>query len=390
MIDFQSLREQMKAFGDFQLSYNESREEALQDALRAYEQHKHNSVSWAVPSDTHEKLVALPITDDSAIDPDPAATFECAERATPMTVVASDGSQIYPDRHIEPLCYLLNVSRIAFHYGTREAPLLASRSTLCFRGQSIEDLDDEVVEVTGRDVVSALRDELELTELLETAQSFSQQGRPLLAMADGTLIRWMLRKMQNPDLESRLLHRYVKALLSFSDHDIPMCSYISMPANKEFIRLLMHQVYGDAREREQRIRDLNDGALLRNILPAGARSAVFKSKSKVLDAYDSRVHVCFFYVHVGVKGVFQEVARVEIPYWVAQNKTYLEQVHATVLSEAEKGNGYPMILSEAHEQAVVRAPERALFYQMIEEESIKQGRPPGLSLKKRSKDQPGL
>ena len=328
----------------------------------------------------HAKLMANPIDDQ------PARFYPPMARPDALTVVATDGSQIYPDRHREPLWYLINISKIVFHYGTVEAPLMEAEPTLFFRGQALDGVDEEHIEVTGRDVISAVRDELELSALVDTAQAARSGSRPLIALADGTLIRWMLRGIKNPELEAKLLNNYVQVLMRFRDATIPLGSYISMPGNKEVVRLLMHQVYPNAEEREARIKEINDRLFFEQILPVGSRSAIFKSQSKILSGYDTDVQVCFFYVRVPAGEVSSEIARVECPVWMTGEGGWIDLLHTTVVSEARKGRGYPMILSEAHEHAVVRGQERALFYEMIEQLSIEQGRPVALSMKQRSKD----
>jgi NurA-like 5'-3' nuclease len=63
-------------------------------------------------------------------------------------------------------------------------------------------------------------------------------------------------------------------------------------------------------------------------------------------------------------------------------------VHGTILSECDKGDGYPMILSEAHERAVIRGPERELFYRLLERSLQDAGQPVNTSSKHASKQVP--
>ena len=382
MLDFQALRQQLKEFTSYQLQFQEDTAFSLRWAEALYRELEGSGEPWKVTAneDTRDKLMAIPLDDQ------PTAHYEGPSRPTPMIVVATDGSQIYPDRHKEPLWYLINVSRIAFHYGTLQPPCLESVPTLFFRGQEIEGLDTEQFEITGQDVVSALRDEKELSTLFDLAMEYNQKDVPLLAIADGTLIRWMLRGIKNPKQEKALLSRYVDILDRFWKEQIAVCSYISMPGNKEFIRLLAHQVIDDPKEREDRIKDLNDRLVFERILPRGARSPLFKSQSKILSGYSADLQVCYFYVHVEASETVHEIARVEVPMWMTKDSDRINRVHATVLSEARKGRGYPMILSEAHEHAVVRGSERSLFYEMIEKLSVEQGRPLSTSLKLRAKE----
>jgi hypothetical protein len=64
-----------------------------------------------------------------------------------------------------------------------------------------------------------------------------------------------------------------------------------------------------------------------------------------------------------------------MPAWVAAQPEWVDRIHAVVLDEVEKGGGYPMILSEAHERAVVRARERDVFYRILERQMRAAGLP---------------
>ena len=72
-----------------------------------------------------------------------------------------------------------------------------------------------------------------------------------------------------------------------------------------------------------------------------------------------RVH--FFYVNVE-----EEIARVEVPGWVAADRALLDLTHTLVMDNARRGGGYPVVLQEAHEQAVVTGADREAFQNMVE------------------------
>jgi hypothetical protein len=320
----------------------------------------------------------------------PAGCTACGPRPTPVTVVATDGSQIYPDRHFEPTCYLLNISRIAFQYGTLERPLMESVPQFRYRRSELEDHFDELLESATAEVVSAIRDEYELQALLEVAREARMAGRPLVALADGTLIRWMLRRMRDRAVEQRLIERYTRLLEQFRTEQIPLCSYISMPGNTEVVNLLRFHL-GEAdvpADPGASLQGLADRHLFERVLGPGERSAVFESASHIQREYGAADRICYFYVHVAPRPVAAEIGRVEVPVWVAEDARLLDLVHAVVLSECEKGGGYPMILSEAHERAVIRVRERELFYRLVERQMATAGLPYAGSRKQASKQRP--
>lgn len=386
MLDLQKLRQQFDGFTAYQ-----AQEQAL---LR----HKHRLALHTLSSCGPQWEDVKALVEDTKVSwlvaelrERPDLTYTCGPRPTPITLVATDGSQIYPDRHVEPTCYLLNVSRIAFHYGTLEQPLMEAVPQFRYRKQDLEDHFDDLIEQATTEVVSALRDEYELQALLETALECRKPHRPLVALADGTLIRWMLRRMQNHKLEAELIARYTHILRQFQEAEIPLASYISMPGNTEVVNLL--RVVRGEHEQASLFEDialegLTDRRLFEAIIPLGERSAVFTSASRIQRAYGTANRICYFYIHVPVSAHESELGRIEIPEWVADQPHLLDRIHAVVLSECEKGNGYPMILSEAHERAVVRAKEKEVFYTMIREEMAQSGLPFIGSQKQASKRKP--
>ena len=90
--------------------------------------------------------------------------------------------------------------------------------------------------------------------------------------------------------------------------------------------------------------------------------------------------IYFYYLNTG-----DEIARVEVPAWVAHNDAMLELSHALILDQCRKGFGYPIALMEAHEQAVIGGPERETFRQMVEDSLAQHQLPVYTSQKDRSK-----
>ena len=80
-----------------------------------------------------------------------------------------------------------------------------------------------------------------------------------------------------------------------------------------------------------------------------------------------------------------EVARVEIPQWTALNEDLLNLTHSLTLDQCHRGHGYPVALSESHEQAVVTGADRENFWQMIEASLVDEHLPCLSSAKSRSK-----
>jgi hypothetical protein len=331
------------------------------------------------------------------------------ERPPELTVVAADGSQIFPDRNEVASCFLINLGFVVITYGTGERPLLDSKPLLFYED---EDLYREWSGRKGmitREQVGHKRMAMEfdkLTQLVEVAKAGrgpldSARGRrraqgrgviyslPTVAMSDGTLILWML---EGKPLEFRrsMLRAFLSAMDRLQALQTPVCGYISDPGSSDVINALRVGMCPENPTNCDRcpwalgedpkipcdpIAGVTDAVLFKRVLQPGERSALFESESKILDDYGPH-RIAFFYVHTG-----SEVGRVEIPLWVAQDPDLLNLIHATTVDQCRKGRGYPVVLSESHEQAVVRGADRDVFYGLLREAFVRSHLDAGVSVK---------
>ena len=116
------------------------------------------------------------------------------------------------------------------------------------------------------------------------------------------------------------------------------------------------------------------------MLGEGERSALFISQSSIVGKHYGENQVYFFYLRMD-----DEIARVEIPRWVATDDNLLNLAHTLVLDQCQRGQGYPIALSEAHEQAVVTAADRENFWQLVASSLIEEHMPCLSSAKSQSK-----
>ncbi len=349
----------------------------------------------------------------------PGETFPAPPRPPRVTAIAVDGSQIPPDHHEGLAAYLLNVGTVVLHYGERVpigalAPIGPGRS----EGRRVPGTDgypdaaarleshprlcheaaDLAVTVGGRRVpiegeLLALKRSLEeLTHLAGLAEEARAEGRTaVVAFADGSLIRWSVATLDAAIAEA-FLADYLGLLDRLRAAGVPLVGYISQSRSADVVNALRVQVCPETTPDCDRcpyapgaawpkadptwtgpglpcevIAGVVDRRLFAGVLREGERSPVFGSRSSVLGRYGDHA-VDFCYLHVG-----PEVARLELPRWVARDPALLDLVHAVCLDQARKGNGYPVALAEAHQRAVVRGAERALFYQLVEEALVKRG-----------------
>jgi NurA domain len=201
---------------------------------------------------------------------------------------------------------------------------------------------------------------------------------------DGPLIAWPLGWLEPRTRREEAARLFLEALDAGEQLRFPVAGYISRTRSIDVIQMLKFTLC-EASEATGRfcpacetavrgrpdpmappcfaaIDGLLDIQLMAELLPApGARSAVFESNNKVLrQLYGAHRRIGFFFVNAGL-----ELARVEVPEWVWRDPEQLAGVHAAVYRQIRLGMGYPIALSEAHEQAVVRAPERQAFYELL-------------------------
>jgi hypothetical protein len=128
------------------------------------------------------------------------------------------------------------------------------------------------------------------------------------------------------------------------------------------------------------ISGVQDKDVFFSLLNPGERSALFISPSKIVGKYYREHSIYFFYLRLE-----DEIARVEIPEWVALDETLLNLAHSLIFDQCQRGQGYPVALSEAHEQAVVTGADRENFWRLVESSLIDEKLPTLNSAKSRSK-----
>jgi hypothetical protein len=305
-------------------------------------------------------------------------------------VIATDGSQIEPDRHGVADYYLLNVGWAAISYGSDPSAELASEPSLYFerddlyipRGERRVPIQDQHL--------SALRSGYELRKAADLAEARPADGLPTVVLADGTLMLWVLEDRPDDLLRDHLLVPYIDQIARIGDLGLPLASYVSRPRSAEVTGLLREATckgeVASCRSCAERGDDvcamdgLPDRELFRTLRP-GERSARFSmTLSKSVAQYWEGQVPQFFYLNVG-----SELARVEVAPWTGDEPERLSLVHAVVFDQCRKGLGYPVVLARAHEQALVSMGDRMAFHYVLDGILARQGVPARPSEKQLSK-----
>lgn len=315
------------------------------------------------------------------------------------TILATDGSQIAPSHHEIAYCYLINIGRVVLHYGESRHPLLDSIPEVFYRPEDLymsRQWGIKTEEWMGyRRTAAEAKVLAELATAVRTGlngkgKSGETNQTPMLAMVDGSLIYWVLEPLPN-DARDLILSIIFTAWEEMRRCRVPLVGYLSASRSSESLSFLRLQAcpYPEpdcythcpiAPDRVDRAYNdktpcqifdpLRDTTFWASVLEPGQRSPLWRSQARILDLYGAENAVYFCYVHVG-----PEVARIDLPAWVAEDDDLRESALSLVLAQVNKGYGYPVALAEAHNQAVVRGGDRARFFALLEQLMIKAGLP---------------
>lgn len=401
-LDLSELSRQVRAMSNALAHDVPDQAQRRAQALHHYLRESAAYAAWAQAADLSREtcawLLARPVEPLNA-------TYDAPPRPPDYTIIASDGSQIEVDRHGAAAWYVLNIGRVFLHYGRRPAAKLSARPTLYFRDEDLY-LSDGVrrIPIEGN-YLSARRDVAEGVELVALADEFlTSAAAPALALQDGTLVRWTLAGAEK-FVQDHFLRPYLDYLEEMRRRDIPVASYISRPRAPEVTGTIRLMLCPDVRITEGRgakcnecsdaaagrtpscyvCQGLTDADILADMLGEGQRGPLFISMSRInIEAYGPHL-IHFFYLRVG-----REIARVELPRWVAENPDHVDRVHALVYDQCLKGQGYPVALARAHEQAIVRAADRRAFQSIVEGSLLRAELPTTSSRKAEAKERPAL
>lgn len=315
-----------------------------------------------------------------------------------FAVVASDGSHIDVDRHHSPRLFLVNIGIVHLRYGDKPEAEFITYPTVYFGDdiQTIRSIDGRQTLIEGS--LLGVKRGVEECRYLADYLCNTTVEIPSIGLIDGSLIMWGLVGQRYEDyvIDNLLVQGFLKQLDRFYElskgRKAAVASYISFPRSTEIVNVLRLQICpynpvdcdkhctGKYEGRPcDEVGGLLDRDIFGEVLGDGQRSAVFTSRSSIIDRYG--VHqVCFFYLKLD-----EEIARVEVPLWVADNPGLLDFVHAAVADQCSKGFGYPVALSEAHEQAVVTGQDRQSFWDLVDRVMTDEGMEIKGSLKQRSK-----
>jgi hypothetical protein len=290
-----------------------------------------------------------------------------------FNVIATDGSQIYPDRHGPAYFYLINVGLFSLEHGSGAAPIVSNMVKMYFRE---DELYDEFGSTVSNSLINGQRDVMELEGLAHLAGSVGEE--PTLALLDNGLLLWLAAQGGEPRSRAvdKLLHQYLQHLSTLQGSGVSLAGLIDRPRHWNTVALLslsttpLEEVK-NLQLLSHPIRTINDRGFFKMILQPGHRSSLLLQRSKLNSEFATfGQSIYFFYLHTGAG---DNIVRVEVPEWVAKSREHLDIVHSAIVQQCQQTAGYPYALIRAHETAVVSNSDRQHFEAMIQRRLLESG-----------------
>jgi len=317
------------------------------------------------------------------------------------TIIASDGSQIMPNRHAAFLYSLINIGVFIYHHGTPDAPDIYSTPVIFYPQPGDDDRTDDEPGFDKAEVTIA-RDKREIATLADTAWTYRTVAPLTLAVLDQRLLYWPFGGT-NRDAETAVTD-WLKAMTKARDAGALLAGYIDRPGKRSVVTMLK-TLSDDPDMNWKKLGkrpphgELTDADLYATILEPGQRSPVFVDVSPANTRFaevDPRNEVCFFYLNPGFASPELDgedkalsgrgLARVDIPMWVARDPRAVAAVHSLLVDQCRIVGDYPYVLMRADELAVVGRDDEANLNLMIDQYMQRAGIQGSITAKQDSKE----
>lgn len=290
------------------------------------------------------------------------------------TVIAADGSQVYPDELAAVHYYLINIGLYVYHHGQDVTPEQYTFPALKYHKNHVHDRYGRVIR---NRIVDDRRTVEEMRKLAEEAWERRNVDVPLITLYDNRLMPVFSNDdsihVENP------LKEYIAAMVHLHDSHATLAGYIDHPfRSKRVVQLLYLMSFENREELKQ-----NQGALTRGgdleglrdvqffdkVLKNGERSAIMVQSSPQNKEFKDRgvnYEIAFFYLKV-YNEYQAKVVRVDIPMWVARDKQRVNALHALLLDQCklQGRNPYPYAITRADELAYVGSKDRSKLEELV-------------------------
>ncbi len=358
-VNYQDLHTRIKAIGAGTQERKKKKEDAQTRAreLFAYFNSKLDELRSKVDT---AKAVDSNIRCAYPLDEDIASSHLLPDTSKEATLIAADGSQIFPDRHAALQYYVINVGIIAMQIGSGSAPDVITETKL----RMLEEFDDTFFSDSQ---VALQRDLAERTKLLEVAKKYKGT---VISLTEGQLELWGATDNDNSREFEKSLKDYMDALKEMENQKVITSGYVDKPGANWVVRLLeIAMIPQDELANLNRYHPfpgVTDLWLFERILKKHERSAIFKLQAKSAEKYTDSIAIHFFYINVGDE-TKPKIARVDVPLWVVNDKEALNSLHCALIEQTKimGHKPFPYLLHRAHEIAVVTNKDKEEIDQML-------------------------
>ena len=370
-LDFQQLTGDIAEMASSAGARNELRDVLLDEALLFL---NNNAAAWDAFEDAYQIIIndvlqesnrrpyrgsARPlVSDDKPINTFHEANADsCPKQATVLSV---DGSQIVPDRHAPYVYYLINTGGIVYFHGSGQAPETFSTPELFFP-KSIELNDSRFHNPNG---VTIERDQAEMEELARRTVEFRRGDGPLLAIMDQRLLYRPAGELAI-QFKDKVMNEWIREMTTIKNAGGYLVGYIDRPM-KSSVLLMLRQIHSDwsidIPDNLGNWEGLTDADLFARFLPPYARSVVFVDVSNTNNRFKKASRdneICFFYLNTSERNDDPNIARVDVPLWIAQDEIAVQMIHELIVDQCKILGRYPYVLTRADEMAVVGKQDQA-------------------------------
>ena len=268
-----------------------------------------------------------------------------------ISVFGADGSSIEADRDLPLEFSAINIGYININYGDKPAAEFDESLTFYPNNKDIPEVDSKLL--SDINAMSALRHVLELEYLIKK-MSESKSTNIKIGFVDGNLYpNFALSHITNINFKQfiyKRLDEVAEKITNLSKNNTYIISYNSNP----------NSVHISSKIKGKYASELNDSGIFENLLKTNERSDIFTEISEEETRELNSVSFSF------VKNS-KELSKIEFLNGSINNEV-MNKILAVIISQVEKGKGYPKILIESHEHAVISQSDRAALNTLIEKE----------------------
>jgi len=322
-------------------------------------------------------------------------------------LIATDGSQIMPDRHKAVQYAAIQAAAAGIVYGHAaipdrlpEALAAIKRKPITFKDET--QLYDDAGELISPGEINTERDLMEIELLATLCETLHAAGLRPIAVADASIVPFALLNEQfvrnSPRRAAELLERIIGALNRMRACKAIVGGYIDRPNSNALTRtcaladapieaLTDKRRLSDLLKRsDQNIRGISDRYLLEPLLQPSMRTALFEPTWLVNGpSYLGQSGHTMMCCYLNVGSARPAIVRIEMPEWCSDANS-VGSMTKVMERHANMGGGYPLILKAAHEEAVLSPSDERAIDHMIERGMIEEGILAMPSFKQEAKD----